>query len=69
MTEQTTIIPELTGEKIVKRLKRQAKDKKLILAVMILGFVLIGGYATGYISGYHQALIDFKIIAGSVFTV
>jgi ABC-type dipeptide/oligopeptide/nickel transport system permease subunit len=66
MTEQKTIIPETIGQKIVKGLKNKSKERKLIIAISILAIILVAGYATGYISGYHQALIDFNIIQGRV---
>lgn len=65
--EQKTIIPETTGEKIVKSMKKRAKEKKFLLAVSLLLIFGILGYSLGYMQGYHEALIDFNIIVGQVF--
>jgi hypothetical protein len=69
MTEQKTIIPESTAEKIIKGIKRQSKSRKMLAAISIIFLVLIAGYMTGYNSGYHQALLDFNIIAGRMITL
>jgi hypothetical protein len=69
MTEQTTIIPESTGQKIVRCFKKEAKSRKVIIAMVLLAICIVAGYSVGYNEGYHTALIDFKIITGSVFTL
>jgi hypothetical protein len=66
MTEQKTIIPETTGERIVKGLKRQSKESKTMVELLLLLILLASGCAVGYSMGYHQALLDFNIIAGKV---
>jgi hypothetical protein len=66
MTEQETIIPETTGQRIVKALKKQSRSRKTLVAAGLLFIVLIAGYSVGYNSGYHQALVDFEIIVGRV---
>ena len=66
---QETIIPESTGEKLTKMLKKEIKGRKFFIAFALLAIVLIAGYAVGYQSGYHDALIQFKIIEPMIYKV
>lgn len=66
---QDVLIPESIGEKIVKGFKRETKSRKLIIAASLLAVCIIAGYAVGYNQGYHDALVQFNIIADKVITI
>lgn len=65
----TKTIPE-TLEACKAELKaiyeKKAKNKKTWLMFMLIMVALFVGLLIGAQSGYHQALVDFKIIAGTV---
>lgn len=66
---QETITPESACEKLTKMLKREVKSRKLIAAIGLIAIALAAGYFCGYQQGYHEALIDFKLIEATVLRV
>lgn len=63
------IIPEtLEGCKAelerIYRKKRVSKKQLFVIGLILVAF--LGGFVIGDSAGYHQALIDFGIIAGTV---
>ena len=49
-----------------KKEKRKERERWINIAFVVALAALAIGVGFGYISGYHQALVDFKIIAGSL---
>ena len=59
---------QTAAERAKKEKKKERRDRERNATILLLVGVgcLVAGAALGYISGYHQALVDFGIIAGSL---
>lgn len=55
-----------TAAEKAKKEKRKERERWINIAFIVALAALAIGAAFGYISGYHRALVDFGIIAGSL---
>lgn len=69
MTKIEKYMPKEIGEAQqeimrMREAKKKMVDRIALLAVFAILLGMIVGGAVGYDSGYHAALVDFKIITG-----
>lgn len=69
MTEETIPIKKSIAQKINKYFKKEKQGNLILVGTAFLALAIIAGYSIGYQQGYERALIDFKIIVGTVIHV
>lgn len=53
----------------LRKYKKQIKKSAITIALFGGLTILVVGYLLGYLDGYHTALVDFKIVAGTIFRI